>query len=434
MWSIWPILELLPRQVMILYMRRLALFTVLVAILGACLPKQPLGQMYYIDSIPPEAQVYTMGILQGETPLEIELSPGVNITVSKQGYREVTLDQKTLSSGYAMVKLDRLYKLKLSYTPEGSEVWENGKLLGKTPFVAERIAGKAKYVVRHQYHDDLVDEFMVDGDTYRLKTLKPSVKYFPSTVSTFSSRPSGVQIDMYDIADGSIMDKTEAFGKTPFELANADLMRKALEHLFVFKKDGYAPRVLTGNGSFFAHINMSKQESYAKATGAWVSSLEYKTGELVSPSKSYTLWALERDGKLAIVSKKSADVEVDILDMKTDFSAVSGASWLDDRFFVVRSQNVSKKTIYIMYDAIARRRFRIEDAGFWHEAFISGSIEWKLQIPIKPSQIEEFTDIVIQVSKNFSVATFRLYDGLPLEFTVVSDTLFDHPRLVGLEE
>lgn len=402
--------------------------------LGACLPKQPLGQMYYIDSIPPEAQVYTMGKLVGNTPLEIEILPGSNITVTKSGYRDETIEQKSMSTGYSLVRLEKLYKIKLNYTPEGSEVWENGKLLGKTPFMAERIAGRAKFVVRYQYHNDLIDEFEIDSDSFRFKTLKPSVKYFPSTVCTFGSKPSGVSVDQYSIENGSITEKTEAFGITPFELTNADLMKKASEHLFVFKKDGYSPSVLTGSGSFFAHIYMSMQESYTKATGIWVSSLEYKTGELPSPAKSYTLWALEKDGKFSVVSKKSVDVEVDILDMKTDYSELSGAAWLDDRFFVVRTQNQFKKTTYIIYDATARRRFRIENAGFWHEAYITGSIEWKLQIPIKPTKVEEFSDIVIQASKNFSVATFRLYEGLPLEFTVVADTLFDQPRLVGMEE
>jgi hypothetical protein len=375
-----------------------------------------------------------MGKLFGQTPIELELPPGATITISKSGYREEKVDPKSISAGYALIKLEKLYQLKLNYTPEGSEVWEDGKLVGKTPLIVDRIAGKAKFLIRHEFHNDLVDEFIVDGDTYRLKTLKPSIKYFPNTICSFQSKPNGVQVDNYSIEKGVVLDRVTQLGTTPFEMSNGDLSKHGLEHLFVFKKDGFSPRILTGNGSFFAYIEMTPQEQYEKANGIWVSSLEYKTGEITSPSKSYTLWAVERDKKLAIISKKSVDVEVDILDMKTDFTDVSGSAWLDDRFFVVRAKNAFDGKYYIVYDAIARRRFRIENAGFWHEAYISGSIEWKLQIPIKPSQIEDFSDIVIQTSKNYSVATFRLFDGKPLEFTVIADTLFDKPKLVGIDQ
>lgn len=390
--------------------------------------------MCYIESLPPEADVYIMGKLYGKTPLGLELPPGATISISKSGYRDRIIDPKELVAGYALVRLDQLYKIKLSYMPEGSEIWENGNLLGKTPMVVERIAGKLAFVVKHEFHKDLTDEFTVTGDSYRMKVLTPSVKYFPSTICTFSSQPKGVAVDNYNVKDGAIIDKSGILGITPFEIINADLFKQSFEHLFVFRKEGFAPRILTGSGSFFAHIEMEKKQDYTKPTGTWVSSLDFKTGELASPSKNFTLWVEKRDNKLAIVSKKGVDVEVDILDMKTDYSDVSGAAWQDDRFFVVRAKNLKGRKFYIIYDAVARRRFRIENAGIWHEANIAGSIDWKLQIPIKPTQVEEFSDIVIQISKNFSAATFRLYDGLSLELTVVADNLFDKPKLVGIEE
>lgn len=417
-----------------LHMKRILTSLVLIVLLGACLPKQPLGQMCYIESIPPEADVYVMGKLYGETPIGLELPPGSKITLSKSGYQSATIDPKNLEAGYKLVRLEQLYKIKLSYMPEGSEVWEDGKLIGKTPLVIERIAGKVTFVARHEYHQDLTDSFTVTGESYRMKTLKPTVKYFPGSICTFSSQPKGVTIDNYNINEGKIADKSGTLGVTPFEITNAELFKLSSDHLFVFRKEGFAPRVLTGSGSFFAHIEMEKTQNYSKPVGKWVSTLEFKTGELSSASKSYTLWAEKRDKSLAIISKKGVDVEVDILDMKTVFSDVSGAAWLDDRFFVVRTRDATGRIFYIIYDAVARRRFRIENAGFWHEAIVAGSIDWKLQIPIKPTQVEEFSDIIIESTKNFSVATFRLYDGLKLEFTILADTLFDKSKLVGIEE
>lgn len=415
-------------------MKRILTSLILVVFLSACLPKQPLGQMCYIDSLPPEADVYVMGKLHGQTPVEIELPPGATITISKSGYHSKTVDPRDLVAGYALIRLDQLYHVKLNYMPEGSEVWEDGRLIGRTPLVIERTAGKLTFVVRHEYHQDLTDEFVVTGSSYRMKTLKPTVKYFPSTICTFSSQPKGVAVDNYNIKDGKITDKSSMLGLTPFETTNAELFKMASEHLFVFRKEGFAPRILTGSGSFFAYMEMEKRQEYSKPSGKWVSSLEYMTGEVTSPSKYYVLWAERRENKLAIISKKGEGMEVDILDIKTDYSDVSGAAWLDDRFFVVRSKNSTGMVFYIIYDAVARRRFRIENAGFWHEAIIAGSIDWKLQIPIKPTQVEEFSDIIIDVSKNFSAATFRLYGGLKLEFTVVADTLFDNPKLVDMVE
>jgi hypothetical protein len=120
--------------------------------------------------------------------------------------------------------------------------------------------------------------------------------------------------------------------------------------------------------------------------------------------------------------------------MKTDYSDVSGAAWVDDRFFVVRAKNEKGWQFLIAYDAIERKRFRIEKAGFWHEAIIPGDIEWKYHVPIKPTAIDTFFDLKITVAKNFSVATFWLYSGKNIEFTVMADTKFENCRLVGITQ
>ena len=409
-------------------MKRFWAVIIAVVSLSGCLPKQPLGKMCYIDSIPAEAQVYILGKPAGLTPIEFELPPGATVSVKKDGYAEEQLTREQLEAGYAMLFLKQLYNIDLNYIPKGSEVWEDGKLLGTTPFTIKKTAGVYTLVVRHEYHKDFVDEFKVTGQTIRIKLLKPTVKYFPQTICVLGSDPKGVNVEHYSVDDFKLTGPATDFGTTPINQSNLELSKLSPQHLFVYRLKGFAPQVITATGSFIANIKMEPEISCVDPSSDWFSKLPFKTGEIASPSKSYTFWTEKRDDKFAVISKKEVG-EVDILDMKTDYTNVSGAAWADDRFFVVRAKKPSGWVYYIIYDAVTRKRFRVSNAGFWHEVDIAGDIEWGQRVPVNPTQVEEFADIKITVSKNFSVASLRLFDGYNLEFTVMSDNNFDKPKL-----
>ncbi len=414
-------------------MKRLALLLISIVLFVGCLPKKPFGELYYIDSMPPEAQVLMLGNVIGQTPLEVELAPGSELTVKLEGYQTESTSTAKAVSHYINIHLKKLYKIKLNYMPEGSEVWENGQLLGKTPMVAEKVQGHYKLLVRHELHADLTDEFDVASEGYRMKLLKPTVKYFPQTVCSFSSEPAAAEVEDFRVVGGEITNAPSIIGATPFDKTNAELSKNNGEHIFVFRKQGFAPAILTGTGSFTAHIKLEPEIKYTPPAGKWFSELDFKSGQLASPDGSHILFAEKRDKKFCVVSKKG-ELEVDILDMKTDYSDVSGAAWADDRFFVVRGKNVDGTMFYMAYDAQMRRKFRIENTNIWHEAQIAGDIEWKQRVPVKQSTIESFADARIEVSKTFSVCQFKLFRGRPLDIVVTADNKFETQKLAGCIE
>lgn len=413
-------------------MKRLALLLISIALFVGCLPKKPFGELYYIDSMPPEAHVFMLGRIIGQTPLEVELAPGSELTVKLDGYQSESTNTTKAISHYININLKKLYKIKLNYMPEGSEVWENGQLLGRTPMVTEKVQGHYKLLIRHEFHADLTDEFEVTSEGYRMKLLKPTVKYFPQTVCSFSSEPSA-EVEDFRVVSGEITSTPSILGITPFDKTNAELSKNNEEHVFVFRKQGFAPAILTGIGSFTANIKLEPQIKYTLPAGKWFSELAFKSGQLASPDGSHILFAEKRDNKFSIISKKG-ELEVDILDMKTDYSDVSGAAWADDRFFVVRGKNLDGTMLYMAYDAQMRRKFRIQNTNIWHEAQIAGDIEWKQRVPVKQSTIESFADARIEVSKNFSVCQFRLFKGRQLDIVVTADNKFETQKLADCIE
>lgn len=414
-------------------MKRIALLLTAMILFAGCLPKKPFGELYYIDSMPPEAQVWMLGKMIGQTPLETELAPGSEITVKLDGYMPESTDTSKAISHFISINLKKLYKIKLNYMPEGSEVWENGQLVGKTPLEVEKTKGYYKFLVRHEFHNDLTDEFDVSGEGYRIKLLKPSVKYFPQTVCSFATDPVGASVEDFIISKGEIKDLPSSLGITPLEKTNAELSPNNEEHVFVFRKEGFAPAILTGIGSFTANIKLEPKISYILPVGKWFSELDFKSGQLASPDGSHTLFAEHRDKSFCIISKKG-ELEVDILDMKTDISDVSGAAWLNGRFFVVRSKDKYGNLFYMAYDAQMRRKFRIENTNIWHEAQIGGGIEWKQRVPIKQSTIESFADARIDVSKSFSVCQFKLFKGRQLDVIVTAEKDFEKQKLADCIE
>ncbi|ASJ03497.1 hypothetical protein A3L09_09605 [Thermococcus profundus] len=113
----------------------------------------PIPAKLSINSTPSGASVYINGSYKGETPLTLNLTPGVyNVTISKQGYDNYTTTI-TLNPGE-----NRRIKAKLTHltgyitvytTPGNATVYIDGKEVGKTPLIKYNITpGKHRLTIK----------------------------------------------------------------------------------------------------------------------------------------------------------------------------------------------------------------------------------------------------------------------------------------------
>lgn len=134
-----------------------------------------------VRSVPSGAQVTTGGSFRGNTPVTIDLSPGVShsITVARAGYapwtREVFAEPdqtSTLDARLAALLVD----VHIQGTPEDSEVFLNGESRGKAPVSVQLPASRHRLELRHEgFSPQTMDLVLAPGiaRTIEFKLINP---------------------------------------------------------------------------------------------------------------------------------------------------------------------------------------------------------------------------------------------------------------------
>jgi len=388
-----------------------------------------------VETLPPEAEIYIDGKYAGLTPSIVFVSDSTVIKVAKDGYEDRLLIASELSKGQTLLRIEmnKLHEIVLDYQPEGAQIWENGKPIGNSPLNLKRPNSHIRVEVRYELHHDLIDEFDIKGATRRTLALKPSVKYFPDTVCMISSEPQVADILHIGLTkDGKLYSDEKILGKTPFEMRNDDLAKLSQQHLFILKKQGFLPSIINATGSFSAQmiLQSGRSQNYEVPSKTF-KDLDFQIGLIKNEESGLVLEARVEGDKLKIISKK-IDLEVSIADLEVPYTKDSGAAWASKRFFVVRFSLPTGELRFVVYDAVQRRRIRLEHFGMFSEAQIIGDIEFRQRIPVHPTRIEEFRNIYITNDVNKITIYFSIEAGDRVWGVVKSDEKLKTSNLVAV--
>lgn len=408
-------------------MRKLAAFIlafVLTAFPSCSLPFET--KEVSIETLPPEAEIYIGGEFYGLTPKTVEAPANSEIVIKLDGYQEERYFVSGLgASSLLRFKLKKYHEITLSYQPDGTKVYQDGKLLGQTPFTIQRIAGKMNLVAKHDYHFDLEDSFDVSGPVIRTKSLKSKVRYFPDTVCMISSDPEGMKILHLGIKDGTIEAKPRELGITPLNITNAELFKLSPERLLILEGEGCLPAVIRCAGSFSAHIRMVKaQKPDSDIPKDYASGASFVVGEV--GNGNVTLMAMPEEGKFKI---SNPNFGVSIVDLETNLTRDSGAGFYKDRFFVVRTNDPMSNVRYIAYDTLQKKRVRFENMAYYRELDVAGDIAYRQRVPIVNSKLEVFSDFAYVDKGSYSLFYLKLFGEESPIFEIKADKKMENPQL-----
>ncbi len=385
-----------------------------------------------LETVPPEAEIRVDGRFVGLTPKEIVAGPNATVTVSLKNYKVEAIYASKIKGDKAFLhfELKELFEVYLAYQPEGSEVYEEGVLLGKTPLKVLRPKCPMLLLVRHDYFYDYMDDFYVSGPILRAENLKASVRYFPETVCIFTSSPGGAKVSEVSLLNHKIATEKSFLGTTPFETQNSELSKQGPHHLFIFEKDGYYPQAVEATGSFSAHIELvkSKGEMVPALPQVKMSQSNFTTSRV---SNGDAILFPRADGMTFKVYTVQGGYEVSIADMETPATPQSGAAFFMRRFLAVRYSDPMGGAKYVAFDGTNKRKVRFENCGFFHEANVKGDIPYKQRVPILPSVIEEFKDVAFSPQKDFLLFYVRLHEGLPFYLVIKCDLSLSNPMIIS---
>lgn len=412
-----------------LHMRKLAaliLMIILTAISSCSLPFET--KEVSIETLPPEAEIYIGGEFYGLTPKTVDAPANSEIVVKLDGYQEERYLVSGLGKSLLRLKLKKYHEITLSYQPDGTKVYQDGKLLGETPFTVQRIAGKMNIIAKHEYHFDLEDSFDVYGPVIRTKSLKSKVRYFPDTVCMLSSDPEGMKVLHLGIKDGTIEAKSQELGVTPLNITNAELFKLAPERLLILEGEGCLPSVIRCTGSFSAHIKMVKMQKPAlDVPKDFASRISFAKGEV--SNGDIALMAMPEEGKFKI---SNPNFGVSIVDLETNLTKDSGAGFYKDRFFVVRTNDPMSNVSYIAYDTQQKKRVRFESMAYYRELDVAGDIAYRQRVPIVKGKLEVFSDFAFVDKGSYGLFYLKLFGEKSPIFEVKTDKKMENPQLCRL--
>jgi len=385
---------------------------------------------FSVETIPPEASIYVDGTFYGFTPKVIEVSKVSSVTLELDGYETYRFSATQYSGdrGFVRATLNKLYQVHLAYSPEGSEIWENGKLLGKTPLTIYRPEGRISLRIKHEYFHDLLDTFDIVEVKLRARVLKAKTRYFPDTVCSITSSPQGAEVVHFGLDGGKIISDAKVIGTTPLNITNAELSKISKEHLVVIRKEGLLPSIMVFNGSIEAHFELGLKEKDPPPTMPknGIIQVQYKMGRITQ--KDVTLDVISKNGEVRIINP---EIGVDVEDMKAPLSKNSGAAFWGNLFFSVRYQEPDGETFYLLFDRKNRKRFRIEPSNFFYETPINGDIGYRQRVPITNAGFEKFSDLsIVDNGKNIYIFA-KPYGGASPYLIFKSDQSLQNMIFIG---
>jgi hypothetical protein len=379
-----------------------------------------------IETLPPEAEIYIGVEFYGLTPKTIDAPANSEISIRMDGYKEEQYLVSGLKNGSLLkTRLKKYHEVMLNYQPDGTKVYEDGVMLGKTPFVIQRIASKVNLIAKHEYHFDFEDSFDVNGPVIRARNLKPKVRYFPDTECMISTDPQGMKVLHLGIKDGNIDGKLKELGVTPLNISNAELFKLSSERLLILEGEDFLPSVILCEGSFSAHIKMVKmQKQKMEVPKDFASMTSFVAGEITN--SKVTLMAVPEEGKFKI---SNPNFGVSIVDLETNLTKVSGAGFYKDRFFVVRTSDPMSYTKYIAYDTLLKKRVRFENMTFFRELDVVGDIAYRQRVPIVKGKIEIFSDFAYVDKGSYGLFYLKPFGENSPIFEVKTDLKMENMQL-----
>ncbi len=383
-----------------------------------------------IETSPPGAKISSGSQYLGKTPKTVRVSGFRSVQVSLDGYRDEMIESDELETPrtYRYIELKKLHQIEFDYKPSGAEVWDGDKLIGKTPFIAEMIAGEKIIKVTLLDHEEYIDRFFVHGETYRTEELQPSIKYISQNLCYIGTNPLGANAESLVVCNETLANEIDQWGVTPIEGTNADIMEKNCDRFFIFRYEDKYPSVLRFRGSIYSEIELTESSisSIPSIPKNGVLDLYYQK-QFADERFSTT-----KNGDMYNVYSVKYSKPVSIVDMQSKASNISGASWLDNRFFVVRTKNDFDDTVYFLFDNDSHRRVRFEDFGFYRERAVPGTMRLGEQIPTSPVRLDSFHDFRYSYHGSGIMFFVRPYSGRECWLVIHSDINIDKPELVDV--
>ncbi len=379
-----------------------------------------------IETLPPEAKIYVGGEFYGLTPKTVDAPANSEISIRLDGYKEERyLVSGLQNSSLLRLKLKKYHEIMLRYQPDGTKVFEAGRLLGETPFTIQRTAGKMNLLAKHEYHFDYEDSFDVNGPVIRAKNLRPKVRYFPDTECMISTDPEGMKILHVGIKEGEIVSEPKLLGTTPFNITNAELFKLSPERLLILEGEGFLPGVIHCTGSFSAHIKMVRMKKpTSEVPKDSASGISFAKGQI--SNGEITLMAMPDEGKFKI---SNPNFGVSIVDLETTLTKDSGAGFYQDRFFVVRTNDPMSNIKYIAYDTLQKKRVRLEGMSFFRELDVAGDIAYRQRVPNVKGKLEVFSDFAYIDKGSYGLFYIKPFGKKSPIFEVKSDPKMENPQL-----
>ncbi|MEZ4812882.1 MAG: PEGA domain-containing protein [Caldisericia bacterium] len=333
---------------------------------------------------------------------------------------------------YKFIELKKLHKIYLDYKPRGSKVYDyDESFLGTTPCEVEMTRGEKTVSVKFPYHEDYIDSFVVTGSGMRTEELIPTIKYFPETYCNITTTPDGASVKSLVACGEKLLGEFDDWGQTPIRGTNSDVMEAKCDRVFFITHESKYPAVLRFRGSINTDLELVNKGNIKipELPDKTPANLEFKRGMFEDGSQPFN--AVFEGNFFKIISTKYF-VPVEIIDLRTDKSDISGANWFDERFFVVRFKNDEGDTKYLIYDSMERRRVSFDNFGLYHERNIPGIIRWKEQIPTSPTRVNEFFDIRYSVNNDGMFFFLKLYSGAGCWLVVKTDFEINSSQLVDI--
>lgn len=406
------------------------ILTLVILLLSGC--RDPfIGVELCIETSPPGAEIVCGGKFLGKTPKTVQVSGFSSVQIELSGYKSeviVSNDQKSPRT-YKYIQLQKFHQIEFDYKPSGAEVWDGDEMIGKTPFVTTMTKGEKVIRVTLLDHEDYIDRFYIHGETYRTEELAPTMKYLSQNICYVNTNPTGANAESLVICDDTLANEIDEWGTTPIEGTNADIMESTCDRFFILRHPDKYPAILRFRGSINANIELEDKTitSIPNIPKNGVIDLNYQT-----KMNDESSFSVSREGDLFKVYSKKYSKPVSIVDLETPASNVSGASWLDERFFVIRTKNEYGNIIYVLFDNFIRRRVRFEDCGFYRERNVPGIMRLGEQIPISIVRLDTFHDFRYVYFHSGILFFIKPYTGRDCWFVIFSDMDINISQIINI--
>lgn len=186
---------------------------------------QALLSQVSFSSTPPEADIIINGQTKGKTPLTLSLKYGItNIRIRKEGYTDFTRSVEIQNPAFSFfAPLEKaVTRLNVTANVQDAEVFIDGQLVGKTPYIATRGYGLVKLEIRKEGYLPYEEFVLLDKEQSAF-----NIELGQSAGLTVRSSPSKATVYL----------NGEYKGITPLDLSG--LVRE--EHTLRLEKENYPP-------------------------------------------------------------------------------------------------------------------------------------------------------------------------------------------------